>query len=182
MADWLVHSLVQIGGTAALLAVAGIATGKWLWKKIDAALGSYTMAYSQEAARVDARVGCLEKLAEEQSRLTRTVEGIKDEIAAQRTMHDNRWAFRKDVYVNILAACDALASSLVAIQTMQRTINSRTPGYESLLALQQQNTRDMVQAQREFSKHAFLAPFGLGRRNIPASSDCLKGTDGAGVG
>jgi hypothetical protein len=31
MADWLIHLLVQIGGTAVLLAVAGAAMGKWLW-------------------------------------------------------------------------------------------------------------------------------------------------------
>jgi len=93
--------------------------------------------------------------------MQRTVETIKDEIAAQRKSRDNRWEFRKDVYVNILTACDSLANSVVAIQTMQRTINSQAPGYESLLPLQQQNTRDMVQAQREFSTYALLAPLVL---------------------
>ena len=108
MADWLVHFLIQIGGTAALLAVAGFAVGKWLWGKIDKALESYTSAYAQEAARIDARIGHLEKLAEEQARLTRTVESIKDEIGAQRKMHDNRWEFRKDVYVRLITSVVAL--------------------------------------------------------------------------
>jgi len=74
MADWLIHLLLRIGGTAALLAGAGFVMGKWLWAKIDAALESYTSAY--------------EKLDEEQARLTRAVEAIKDEIAGQRKMHD----------------------------------------------------------------------------------------------
>jgi hypothetical protein len=78
--------------------------GKWLIKRITAALDSYTAAYLQQKAAIDARIASLEGLAEEQARLTRTVEGIKDEIAAQAKSRDNRWAFRKDVYVNLINA------------------------------------------------------------------------------
>jgi hypothetical protein len=102
MADWLLHLLIQIGGTAALLAVAGIAVAKWLWGKIDKALESYANAYAQESAKIEARIGSLEKLVEEQARLTRTVETIKDQIAAERRIENNRWDFKRDVYLNLV--------------------------------------------------------------------------------
>jgi len=98
MADWLFHSLVQIGGTAALL----IGAGLWLWRKIDKALESYSTAYANGQAAIDVRIRNLEKLAEEQARLTRIVEGIKDEIGAQRRLENNRWDFKREVYLNLV--------------------------------------------------------------------------------
>jgi 3-methyladenine DNA glycosylase/8-oxoguanine DNA glycosylase len=86
-------------------------------------------AYAQETAKIDTRIKHLEKLAEEQARLTRTVESIKDEIAAQAKSRDNRWAFRKEVYVNLIIAttdmltgCSALLNSIDKQATFQKDV------------------------------------------------------------
>jgi hypothetical protein len=111
MADW-ISLLVQIGATGAVLVIAVGVMGRWLWRKIDTALSAYTNKYLEQKAAIDARIASLEKLVEEQARLTRTVESIKDEIAAQRKSHDNRWEFRKDVYVKLITTIHALLKSL----------------------------------------------------------------------
>ena len=90
MADWLLF-LLRLLGNAGLIAVASFILGKWLWGKIDKTLESYATTYATGQAAIDVRIRNLEKLAEEQSRLTRTVETIKDEIAATRKTYDNRW-------------------------------------------------------------------------------------------
>jgi hypothetical protein len=53
------------------------------------------------------------------------VENIKDEIAAQAKSRDNRWAFRKDVYVRIVVAVLDLNGVFSTILTARR--NLRTP-------------------------------------------------------
>jgi hypothetical protein len=116
MNNWLTL-LLQIGGTGAVIAVALFVMGKWLLTKITAALNAYVVAYAQETAKIDARIERLEKLAEEQARLTRTVEGIKDEIATQAKSRDNRWAFRKDVYVNLITATSGLIRAWSGVAT-----------------------------------------------------------------
>src|ERR1039457_901859 len=89
--------------------------GRWLWTKINAALDSYNTAYHQQKGAIDARILRLEKLAEEQARLTRTVESIKAEIAAEAKSRDNRWEFRKDVYCSTLQPILKLISALTKI-------------------------------------------------------------------
>ena len=116
MADWLTF-LFNIGGFGAVLVLALFVMGKWLLKQITAVLNSYVTAYAQETAKIDARMKRLEQLAEEQARLTRTVETIKDEISAQARSRDNRWAFRKDVYVNLISATSALVTAYSGIAT-----------------------------------------------------------------
>src|ERR1039457_7714504 len=103
MAAW-ISLLVQIGATGAILVIAVGVMGRWLWRKIDTAVNAYTGKYLEQKATIDARIASLEKLVEEQARLTRTVESIKDEIAAQRKSRDNRWAFRKDIYCSTVKA------------------------------------------------------------------------------
>jgi hypothetical protein len=107
MADWLIL-LLKYGGFGAVLLLALWIMGGWLLKRINAALDSYTTAYLQQKAGIDARIANLEKLAEEQARLTRTVESIKDEIAAQAKSRDNKWAFKKDVYVRLITSTGEL--------------------------------------------------------------------------
>jgi hypothetical protein len=116
MADWLVL-LLKYGGFGAVLVVALWIMGGWLLKRITAALDSYTTAYLQQKAAIDARIANLEKLAEEQARLTRTVESIKDEIAAQAKSRDNRWEFRKEVYVNLITATSGLIRAWSGVAT-----------------------------------------------------------------
>jgi hypothetical protein len=116
MADWLVL-LLKYGGFGAVLVVALWIMGGWLLKRITAALDSYTTAYLQQEAAIDARIANLEKLAAEQARLTRTVESIKDEIAAQAKSRDNRWEFRKEVYVNLITATSGLIRAWSGVAT-----------------------------------------------------------------
>jgi hypothetical protein len=116
MSGWLI-SLLQIGGFGAVLVVALIVMGKWLLHQLTAALNSYVTTYAQETAKIDARIERLEKLAEEQARLTRTVESIKDEIAAQAKSRDNRWAFRKEIYVHLVNATSRLIRAEVGLMT-----------------------------------------------------------------
>jgi hypothetical protein len=59
------------------------------------------------------------------------IERTKDEIAAEAKSRDNRWAFRKDVYINLITATSGLirvASSLGAdMVTLQQLRESHTP-------------------------------------------------------
>jgi hypothetical protein len=110
MADWL-NLLLHIGGVIGSVAVALWITGQWLLKQITTTLTSYLTAYAQETAKIDARMERLQLLAEEQARLTRTVETIKDEIAAQAKSRDNRWEFRKEIYVNLVNSLTYLITS-----------------------------------------------------------------------
>jgi len=105
--DWF-KFLLQFGTTAMVVGAALFLMGKWLLARINDALKSYVTAYAQESAKIDARIQHLEKLAEEQARLTRTVESIKDEIAAQAKSRDNRWEFQKDVYLSLINDTTAL--------------------------------------------------------------------------
>ena len=106
------------------------------------------------------------------------VELKKAEIAANYKSQDNRWTFRKDVYVNILTACNTLANSLVAVAEMQKTINLKSPGYESLLPLQQQNMSNIVRAQGDFSRYAILAPLAVADDVAPLVEIAWKQLEG----
>lgn len=114
MSDSLVHLLIQIGGVGAVVG-AVLLIAKWLLKQISTALNSYVTAYTSAQASIDARNRNLEKLAEEQSRLIRIAETIKDEIAAQAKSRDNRWAFRKEVYCHLIKTTSELISNLSEI-------------------------------------------------------------------
>src|SRR5437764_14213440 len=93
MSNSLVPILIQIGGVGAIIVVAGLLTAKWLLKKLDASLNAYVTAFSTTQAAIDARLINLERIVEEQSRLTKAIETIKDEMAAQAKRRDNRWSF-----------------------------------------------------------------------------------------
>jgi hypothetical protein len=81
-------------------------------------LSAYTNKYLEQKPAIDARIANLEKLVEEQARLTRAVESVKDEIAAQAKSRDNRWAFRKEVYVSLINACTDLISAQSGLQSL----------------------------------------------------------------
>src|ERR1017187_8235640 len=175
MADWLIHLLIQIAGTAALLAVTGIAMGKWLRKKIDAALESYIMAYVNGQAAIDVRIANLEKLAEEQARLTRTVETIRDEIAAQAKNRDNRWAFRKDVYVNLITATSGLIRAWSGVATnmseASRLKQEQVPLADLRMAgvIKRLNTDidDQVTHGNAFATYVSLSPLAIAEDVVP---------------
>ena len=137
-----------------MLALLGM--GKWLLKKINATLDSYVVAYAHQTANIDARIANLEKLAQEQAHLTRTVERIKDEIAAQAKSRDNLWEFRKEVYVNLLTDLE----EIVALNfTALDCANKGQP-------IPAEYTQKLYAAVKQFSISANLAP-------LAASDDLL---------
>jgi hypothetical protein len=176
MADWLIF-LFELGGNVALLAFAVFLLGKWLWHKINAAMDSYTTAYTQEAARIDARIGHLEKLAEEQARLTRTVESIKDEIGAQRKSHDNRWEFRKELYCNMVKSTYMVMYGYARISQSQPLLKHENPATR---AWAEQMFKDAQADLRlhgpEFMTNAVLAPLALADDVAPAVADAYSHT------
>jgi hypothetical protein len=54
------------------------------------------------------------------------IEKIKDQIAAEAKSRDNRWEFRKDVYLNLITATSSLLVALAAMETPLRAILRRT--------------------------------------------------------
>lgn len=167
MADWLILFL-QLGGFGAVLVVALFVLGKWFLKRITTALDSYTTAYLQQKAAIDARIESLEKLAEEQARLTRTVESIKDEIAAEAKSRDNRWEFRKEVYVNLLNATTDLID-IYAKASSYSTHLSGTPSEQITLRFQSL-TNDYAKALKRFLRYADVAPLALADEVAPLVS------------
>jgi hypothetical protein len=110
---------IHLGGTATVVLVCLYFMGKWFLGKLNAAIESYVNAYAQESAKIGARIQHLEELAQEQGTLTRTIKTIKDEIAAEAKTRDNRWAFRKDIYVRLIT------SLLDVTYTYTRILNNR---------------------------------------------------------
>jgi predicted pyridoxine 5'-phosphate oxidase superfamily flavin-nucleotide-binding protein len=135
--------------------------GRWLLKKVNAALDGYTTAYVQERAKIDARIQDLEKLAKEQARLTRTVESIKDEISAGAKDRDNRWAFRKEIYCELVRVLSDLEDAYHEAVTIETIVTTENPSGQML---QQLDDRRHAIAQRmsdhmqQFAKLARLAP------------------------
>lgn len=163
MTDWLVL-LLQLGGVGGVVAVALWITGKWLLKQITAALNSYMTAYAQEAAKIDARIGHLEKLAEEQARLTRTVESIKDEIAAQAKSRDNRWAFRKDVYFKLVFTTSEIINRIAAVDVISQPAAPNAPLRQPRIDLLKENMDRLVELQREFLSYTAIAPLAMAEK------------------
>jgi hypothetical protein len=157
MADWLVL-LLKFGGFGAVLLLALFVMGKWLLKRINAALDSYVAAYAQQTANIDARIANLEKLAQEQAHLTRTVEGIKDEIAAGAKNRDNRWAFRKDVYVGLITNVVNLINVHSRILSFRTTLRVQGPKeeMEKMNKLLEQAYLDLIERGNEFNISASL--------------------------
>jgi flagellar motor protein MotB len=161
MNDWLVL-LLQIGGTGAVIAVALFIIGKWLLNQITTALKSYVTAYAQQTANIDARMANLEKLAEEQARLTRTVEGIKDDIAAQAKSRDNQWAFKKDVYTNLITTTTDISSVLSKHLHLESSLSAQgipSPSRDAALTKQLSEDSGVLSTLvTAFVRYANLAP------------------------
>ena len=167
MTDWLVP-LLQFSGTGVVIAVALYIMGRWLLTKITVALNAYVVAYAQETAKIDARIERLEKLAEEQARLTRTVETIKDEISAQAKNRDNRWAFRKDVYVNLITTNHDI---LKILHTFAYAAKLRADPNAALRQLALKMVEDeqpkLAASLKTFTTYATLAPIATADDVLP---------------
>lgn len=159
MADWLVHVIVQVGGIGAVLVPVVILTGKWLWRKIDKALDTYTDKYPEQKATIDARIANLEKLVEEQARITRTVENIKAEIASEARSRDNRWDFRKDVYVSLLTATTDLRGILTRLATFSAL--HRAEPEEQIASKLQPLVEEQRAAIKQFGNATVQAPLAM---------------------
>jgi hypothetical protein len=161
MAEWLI-ALLQVGGFGAVLLLALLVTGKWLLKKINAALDSYTTAYLHQKAAIDARIASLEKLVAEQARLTRAVESIKDEIAAKAKSRDNQWEFRKDVYVNLLTSITDVISALAQLHDLQVQFPVKLANPDGDLQKTLEDHRTTFRsASATFNRYAALAPLAI---------------------
>jgi hypothetical protein len=165
--------LIQIGGMGAVF----FAIVKFLLKPIWTTLNNYATAYVNGQAAIDVRIRNLEKLVEEQARLTRTVESIKDEIAAQRKSHDNRWAFRKDIY------CSTVKALFMVIYGYMRVL-------QCLPLLKDENAETRARGERmlkdaqtdlqlygnEFMTNAVVAPLAMADDVASAVDAALKHT------
>jgi hypothetical protein len=145
---------------------------------------SYVTAYAQESAKIDARLKHLEKLAEEQAALTRTVETIKDEIAAGAKSRESRWAFRKDVYVNLVTATSDIIRAFaekIGLENLRLTRDLRDEQYA--VALQSKrvaNLTTLEQGLKLFFTYTALAPLATADEVQPLISEAtkqLKGID-----
>ena len=167
MANWQIF-LFEIGGFGAVLALALVIIGKWFLKQVAATLNSYVAAYALETARTEARMKHLEKLADEQAHLTKTVEGIQDQIAALAKSRDNRWAFRKDVYVRLLNSITDCISVLTQLHDLQTSFpgNSETPDAEMQEKLEDHRIR-FLSASATFIRYANVAPLAVADRVLP---------------
>jgi hypothetical protein len=174
MADWLPF-LLRLVGNAGLIAAASFIVGKWLWGKIDKALEGYSSAYASGQAAIDVRIRNLEKLAEEQARLTRTVETIKDEIATQRKSHDNRWEFRKDVYAKLITATSGMirASSgiVTEIKLATELAQTKTPATDPRFTGHVERLKSEVSDQKNhgelFATYVSLSPLAVAEDVVP---------------
>src|ERR1017187_437691 len=177
MTDWLVP-LLQIGGFGAVVAIALFIMGKWLLGQITIALNSYVTAYAQETAKIDARIERLEKLAEEQARLTRTVETIKDEIAAQAKSRDNRWGFRKEVYVNLTKSVSDLlrirGDFLVLVQVQNRSDATNTAAVDGIHSQKAANLKEYRTRFAEFMRNVCVAHLATADRVFKAASSAAS--------
>jgi hypothetical protein len=135
--------------------------------KINDALPSYTNNYLEQKAEIDARLGNIEKLVEEQAQLTRTVESIKDEIAAQAKSRDNRWEFQKDLYVNLIKGAVDLMQAFMEFKTQLHTIP---------LTPKQQNEwlHTINQKVHSFLSYTYLAPLAIANEVLPLLASDAK--------
>ena len=173
----LVMFLIRLGSNVALLALAVFLLGKWLWAKINSSLDSYNTAFHQQKGAIDARIERMEQLAEEQARLTRTVESIKDEIGAQRKSHDNRWEFRKELYCNMVKSTYMVMYGYARISQSQPLLKHENPATR---AWAEQMFKDAQADLRlhgpEFMTNAVLAPLALADDVAPAVADAYSHT------
>jgi phage-related protein len=139
--------LYQIGGIWVVVAVTLYLMGRYFLRRIDSILTAYGTAYSQQTAAIDARLSSIDKLSDEQSRLTRTVEGVKDDITTAAKSRDTRWAFRKEVYVNMLNVTTDLTIAFNHLLSHAEGTAQFNP-----LILQ-----DVAACGRQFSKYTALA-------------------------
>jgi hypothetical protein len=162
---------LKLFGLGAVVAIAA----RWLLAQVSAALASYTTANLQQKGAIDARIARLEQLAEEQARLVRVAETIKDEIAASRRSQDNQWAFKKDVYQSLIRL-------VVDLLRIYATLLAYTPKLKSEDEASAAEAKERIDAARaeqvtkvsEFMFYASLAQIATAREAIEPILDASK--------
>jgi hypothetical protein len=90
------------------------------------------------------------------------IEKVKDDIAAEARSRDNRWAFRKEIYVNVITASTDLLAVLNEKAGLHRIRMSAQPLAEDaagLLAKQEEcNSVKLADATNRFLLYANLSP------------------------
>lgn len=152
--------ILTVCGSTLFTTGAVFAVVRLLLKPIWTTLSVYATSYANGQASIDVRIRNLERLAEEQARITRAVESIKDEIAAQRKSHDNRWGFKKDIYVNLVKATTELSGYFDRLPTaeLNRLVESMTPEDKAkIVERENAKAKSFEQAAKEFIVHSNLA-------------------------
>jgi hypothetical protein len=90
------------------------------------------------------------------------IERAKDEIAAEAKSRDNRWAFRKDVYVKLITSAVGLAQLIevrAGISQLQKSpLHPNNKADQSFLTEQAISSNDRFQTTvQEFVLHTYLA-------------------------
>ncbi len=181
MLNSLLNLVLLTCGSTLLTGAAVIAIGKVLLKSLRKTLEAYATSYAQQKASIDARIANLEKLTEEQARLTRTIESIKDEIAAEAKSRDDRWGFKKEVYTNLINTTTDMISLLAGYFHLDLSLEEQDAPPEVI-------ETELTQALSEdgealdtlvaaFERYAHLAPLATADSVTPlvlASADQLS--------
>jgi hypothetical protein len=87
------------------------------------------------------------------------IERIKDEIAADAKSRDNRWTFRRDIYVNLIEATTALIGVYSTMRTFHTAIQATPPlATDPLIARKRSETAEAFgQAVKQFNRSSALA-------------------------
>jgi hypothetical protein len=153
--------ILTVCGSTLLTSGAVYVIVRFLLKPIWTTLSAYATSYANGQASIDVRIRNLEKLAEEQARLTRTIESIKDEIAADRKSVDDRWAFKKDVYVNLITLLSEFLFQRIEYSTLltqQEQIDNSDP--VRLQEIEKQKAANLDKsaiAYKEYMTHVRIA-------------------------
>lgn len=87
------------------------------------------------------------------------VERSKDEIAAQAKSRDNRWEFRKDIYVKLINSVTDIVSIASKLQHLANSVPSlNAPPTPEFLSQLKDNTVVLSSAAMQFARYAGLAP------------------------
>ena len=94
------------------------------------------------------------------------IERTKDEIAAEAKIRDNRWAFRKDVYVNLVYSITDCILVLAQFHDLQLLVKFENPDADIQKRLEDHRARFMA-ASATFVRNANLAPLAIADSVLP---------------
>jgi len=122
--------------------------------------GAWFGAYLKEKARNYATREDLEEVLQQLRKTTQTTEIIKSEISGDLWERQNRWTFKKDLYVQLLNSLGDAASAVRQLLFLDEKLQAASQRYpESELAQSMDpHFEDMRKAMVEIRRSAFVAP------------------------